>query len=173
MTSWRRSSLTSLPGSQCPMPENESARSRDDSESGSFGPLVGQKAHGCWIGYGSVLFLEFGEPRPLDDPHRHPSGEWSLWCDRILWRIEQGDRVLAGSEDARSTMENAIEELNGRTLLSGQISPTTGDSLLEFTDHLVLKTFVTTSEEDARWQFRRGDADFELLGPKIAESDQR
>jgi len=71
-----------------------------------------------------------------------------FWCDRILWRIEPGDGVLAGSEDDRPVMESPIQQINGRSLLSGH------DSILEFTDHLVLKTFVTTSQEDARWHFR-------------------
>ncbi len=143
----------------------------DDPKSGPFAPLIGQKAQGCWLGYGSVLFLEFGEPQPITDGRqRHPSGESTLWCDKILWRIEQGDRVLAGSEDDRSVMDSAIGQLNGRILVSGQISQSTGDSLLEFTDHLLLKTFVPTSEEDARWSFRHGSADYVALGPMLAPS---
>jgi hypothetical protein len=136
------------------VPENENTGSQDDSKSGPFEPLIGQKAQGCWLGYGSVLFLEFGEPQPLNDLRKHPPGEWGLSCDKILWRIEQGDRVLAGSEDDRPIMRSAIEQIDGRILVSGEISQSTGDSLLEFTDHLVLKTFVTTSEEDARWWLR-------------------
>lgn len=77
--------------------------------------------------------------------------------------------MLAGSEDDRPVMESAIEQINGRILVSGDISQLTGDSLLEFTDHLVLKTFVITSEEDARWQFRRGD-DYVPLGPELVSS---
>jgi hypothetical protein len=145
--------------------ENKNAGGRDDS--GPFAPLIGQKAQGCWLGYGSVLFLEFGEPQPLQDGQRHPQGEWSLSCDKILWRIEQGDHVLAGSEDDRPVMESAIEQINGRILVSGEISQSTGDSLLEFTDHLLVKTFVTTSEEDARWSFRHRDA-YVDLGPELA-----
>jgi hypothetical protein len=148
------------------VPENESAEGEEDSKSGPFAPLIGQKAQGCWLGYGSVLFLEFGEPQPVQDGWKHYRGEWSLSCDQILWRIEQGDRVLAGSEDDRPIMESAIEQINGRTLVAGQISCSTGDSLLEFTDHLVLKTFVITSEQDARWSFRHGGADL-ALGPQL------
>jgi len=151
------------------VPENERVKSPEDSNSEPFAPLIGQKAQGCWLGYGSVLFLEFGAPQPLQDRQRHPRGEWGLSCDNIQWRIEQGDRVLAGSADDRPVMESAIEQINGRILVSGDISQLTGDSLLEFTDHLVLKTFVITSEEDARWQFRRGD-DYVPLGPELVSS---
>jgi hypothetical protein len=153
------------------MPEDETAAIQDDSTSSPFGPLIGQKAQGCRLGYGCILFLEFGEPQPITDNRSiHPSGEWTLWCDKVLWRIEQGDRVLAGSEDDRPVMESAIEQMNGRVLVSGRISQSTGDSLLEFTDHLVLKTFVPTSEEDARWKFRYGKADYTALGPMLAPS---
>ena len=130
-----------------------------------FRILLGQKANGCWLGYGSVLFLEFGERTLADDLRHHRSGEWSLWCDQVLWRIEQGQRVVAGSEDDRETMETAVAKLNGHTLISAAIDPETRDSVLMFTDDLVLRTFVLTSEEDARWNFRQGDSEFVLVGP--------
>jgi hypothetical protein len=97
----------------------------------------------------------------------HSSGEWSLQCGSILWRIEQGDRVLAGSEDDRPEIEAAIKRLNGLVLVSGKICESTGDSILRFTDNVVLRTFVLTSEEDARWSLRHGDAEFLPLGPSL------
>jgi hypothetical protein len=151
------------------MTENERAPSQDDSGPGPFAPLIGQRAQGCWLGYASVLFLEFGEPQPVDDGERHPRGEWGLWCDQILWRIEQGDRVLAGAEDDEVTMESAVEQINGRILVSGEMSQSTGDSRLEFTDRLVLRTFVTTSQEDARWLLRHG-ADYVSSEPQLSRN---
>jgi hypothetical protein len=145
------------------MPERE-------SELGPFAPLIGQKAQGCWLGYASALFLEFGEPQPLRDREKHPQGEWGLWSDVILWRIEQGDRILAGSDDSESIMESALGQINGRTLVSGQISESTGDSLLEFADHLIIRTFVPTTEEDARWNFRQKDNKYVPLGPWLVEN---
>lgn len=130
-----------------------------------FRVLLGQKANGCWLGYGSVLFLEFGDRTLADDLHHRRSGEWSLWCDQILWRIEQGERVVGGSEDDRERMEAAVAELNGHTLISAAVDPETRDSVLTFADDLVLRTFVLTSEEDARWNFRQGDSEFVLVGP--------
>jgi hypothetical protein len=147
------------------MPENENL----ESSLGSFAPLIGQKAQGCWLGYASALFLEFGEPQPLRDREKHPRGEWSLWSDQILWRVEQGDRVLAGCEDDDAIVESATQQINGRILLSGQISEATGDSILEFTDYVVIKTFVPTTEEDARWNFRQRGGDYVTLGPKLVE----
>ncbi|MGP0072937.1 MAG: hypothetical protein ACLPWF_13515 [Bryobacteraceae bacterium] len=68
-------------------------------------------------------------------------------------------------------MENAIEQINGCALVSGEISPSTGDSRLEFTDKIVLKTFVLTSEEDARWNLKHGQNDAALLGPNLVPSE--
>jgi hypothetical protein len=130
-----------------------------------FRVLLGQKANGCWLGYGSVLFLEFGEPIP-DDLKHHRSGEWSLWSDQILWRIEQGERVVAGSEDDRQKMEAAVAELNGHTLLSITIDPETRDSVLAFTEDFVLHTFVLTSEEETGWNFRQGNSEFGPVDPE-------
>lgn len=155
------------------MPANVHPDNLGNPESGPFAPVIGQKAQGCRLGYGSVLFLEFGEPQPLDARQNHPSGEWSLWCDQILWRLEQRDRVLAGSEDNRYIMKRAVEEINGRILVSGEISKTTGDSLLVFSDDLVLRTFVNTTEADARWCLSyRGD-DFARLGPRFGPGENQ
>lgn len=143
-----------------------------DPEPGPFAPVIGRKAQGCWLGYGSVLFLEFGEPQPPNG-QKHPSGEWSLWCDQVLWRIEQGDRVLAGSEDERPILKSAIEEINGRILVSGEISTATGDSLLVFSDGLVLRTFINTTEEDARWHLLHRGNDFARPGPHLAPAESQ
>lgn len=142
---------------------------KDAAQSSPFAPLIGQKAQGCWLGHGSILFLEFGEPQPLTHGQRLPCGEWGLSyrCPHILWRIEQGNQVLAGSEDDQAIMRRAIEQLNGRILVSGAISQSTGDSVLEFTDQVVLKTFVAASEGDARWIMRRGEI-YVAFGPMLS-----
>jgi hypothetical protein len=129
-----------------------------------FASLIGQTARGCWLGYGNCLFLEFGESRPSGPRETHPRGEWGLWCDQIEWRIEQGDRVIAGSEDDRSTMEAGIHEINGKSFLSGEIFRS-GDSILTFSDGLILRTFVITAEEDANWNFRDQNGDSSSFGP--------
>ena len=136
-------------------------------------PLIGQKAHGCWLGHGAALFLEFGEPQPLGPRQRHPCGEWSLRSDLILWRIDQGDRVLGGSEDNHVKSEAAVEQINGRVLISGHISTFTGDTVLEFSDGLILRTFLLSSEDDARWNFKKFDGEYTPLGPLLAVARER
>src|SRR3569833_1083184 len=80
--------------------------------------------------------------------------------------MEQGSRVLAGSEDVAEVMDAAIAHLNGRTLISAAVDPDTGHSTFMFTDELVLRTFVVTSEEDARWNLGHRDSpDPPWVGP--------
>jgi hypothetical protein len=129
-----------------------------------FAPLVGQTAQGCWLGYGNSLFLEFGPLQPLDEGANHPRGRWGLWCDTMIWRLEQRDQVHAGLEDDRETAEKAVKQIDGATFVSGRLSPF-GDSMLIFSDDLVLKTFRVTTEEDARWVFRDVDGRHYRLGP--------
>src|ERR1700693_1262644 len=142
------------------------------TNSNLFSPLVGQTAQGCWLGYGSVLFLEFGQLQPLRDGRTHPSGEWGLSSDQVEWRIELRDEVIAGSEDDRDTMEKGIERINGRTFVSGELVQPSGDSVLTFSDDLVLRAFVITSEEDARWKFRDREGKYFDLGPDRAYPEE-
>jgi len=137
-----------------------------------FAPLIGQTANGCWLGYGNMLFLEFGRPQPLRDGQTHSSGEWGLWSDHIEWRIEQRGHIVAGSEDDWVTMEDSVREIDGKTLLSGKIL-LTGDSILAFTNDLIVRTFVITSEKDARWNFRVPDGKYFHLGPDGACPEQK
>jgi hypothetical protein len=133
-----------------------------------FAPLVGQLAQGCWLGYGNTFFLEFGLPQPLGGREHHPRGEWGLWCERMVWRIERADQVYAGFEDDRDAVEAGIRHIDGSTLLSAELLPPFGDSILTFSGNLVLRTFVTSTEEDSRWLFRDRDGKYFRLGPDRA-----
>ncbi|MGO9062922.1 MAG: hypothetical protein ACLQU2_37010 [Candidatus Binataceae bacterium] len=131
----------------------------------AFAPLVGQMANGCWLGVGSVLFLEFGALQPAENAKHHPRGELALWADSVSWRLEQGERVIAGSCDDRATMNLAIERINGAIFVSGELLPS-GDSKLLFSGGLTLRTFVDATEEDARWVLRNRDGNVGALGPE-------
>jgi hypothetical protein len=138
-----------------------------------FAPLIGQPAQGCWLGYGSVLFLEFGKPQSLRDGRTHPSGEWGLRSDPIEWRIEQRDHIVSGSEDDRATMESGIKQIDGKTFVSGEILQPSGDSVLTFSDDLVLRTFVVSSEQDSRWILRDREGRYFHLGPDRAYPEEQ
>jgi hypothetical protein len=129
----------------------------------TFARVIGQKTQG-WIGHGSVLFLEFGELRDRGDGGNIPRGEWTLSSDLILWRVEERDHILGGSEDDRATMEAAIQHIKGRTLVAAELVESSGDSIFMFSGDVVLKTFVLSSIDDARWRLRLKDGEYVSLG---------
>jgi hypothetical protein len=151
---------------------NVSAGIAVSMNSNLFAPVIGQKAQGCWLGYGSVLFLEFGQPQPVSDGPNNTRGQWGLQCDWVQWRIEQQDRILAGSEDDRATIESGIGQVDGKTFISGEILQPSGDSVLTFSDDLVVRTFVITTEKDPRWNFRDQEGKYFLLGPDRAYPEE-
>jgi hypothetical protein len=115
-------------------------------------PIIDKAANNCWLGYGSALFLEFGQLRQEKETPRHPTGEWTLTSDKILWRVESNGRAVGGSEDDRSTMEAAVRELQGKTLISSQSMEPSGDSILTFSDGVILRAFALLTNSNTQWE---------------------
>lgn len=78
-----------------------------------FQPLIGQKAWGAKIGWGSFVTIEFGLKR-LQDHHYH--GDWHLWLYQCDWTLKSKTHELANSESKRPLMQAAIENLNNLEL---------------------------------------------------------
>jgi hypothetical protein len=72
----------------------------DCPEFSSFtAPLIGLPVSQIWQGYGSAIFLEFGDlhsTRKRDGQPGSPRGEWSLMIE-WSWRIEGKRRIWCGS----------------------------------------------------------------------------
>ena len=66
-------------------------------------------------------------------------------------------------------MNLAIERINGAVFISGELLPS-GDSRLFFSGGLTLRTFVDTTEEDARWVLRNRDGNVGALGPERVQA---
>ncbi|HEX8816801.1 MAG TPA: hypothetical protein VF753_14990 [Terriglobales bacterium] len=79
-----------------------------------FQPLIGQKAWGGKVGWGSFVTIEFGA-RHLEDHHFH--GDWHLWLYQCDWELRSGERLIAHSESKKRVMQLAIDNLN-ETLLT-------------------------------------------------------
>ncbi|KAM3100947.1 hypothetical protein ACKFKF_10775 [Phormidesmis sp. 146-12] len=119
-------------------------------------PLLGQKAWGVLLGHGSFITLEFGKSlvRPSE---KKVHGEWHLWIYCCAWRLEKGDRVLAGSEDPRSKLEQAVQQLEGLVLNSVELLSPAWDTLFKFEDQVVLRLFPLLSEEAEHWMLYMPD----------------
>lgn len=111
-----------------------------------------------------MLFLGFGENG------ENEVSQWSLWNDQILWRIELNQQVLAGSEDDRERMEVAAQQINGRTLVSGETDDDSGDSLLTFSGGLTLRTFLVTAEDNPTWNLSSCDSESAI--PRVVRKKQ-
>jgi hypothetical protein len=116
-------------------------------DSSVFEPLVGQTSQGSWIGYGSTLFLHFGELVANPKGLRNPPREW--WAEAgTVWRLERADAIVTASEDARDLMENGIHELDGLQFRSGHYISGTRDAILRFSGEVILRTFQIDVDED-------------------------
>ncbi|WP_017659615.1 hypothetical protein [Baaleninema simplex] len=117
-----------------------------------------------WQGIGSFLTFNFGKklpPEPIKStrlkrirktplPDR---GEWGLWIYMCGWRIEQGDRVLAGSNDDRSQIAFALQKLEGQIMTSVEISYPFGETIFIFDNEIILRTFPINYNECDDWMF--------------------
>lgn len=79
-----------------------------------FQPLLGKKAWGAKVGWGSFVTIEFGARR-LQQHHYH--GDWHIWLYQCDWTLKAQTHEMAHSESQKGLMQTAIENLNDRELL--------------------------------------------------------
>ncbi len=127
--------------------------------------LLGKNAWGVSIGHGSFLTLEFGQPLPLTDQSEKVHGEWHLWIFCCVWRLEEGDTILAASEDDRDKLKLAVRRLENLVLQSIDLISSTFDLVLTFEHQVVLRTFAIHSEEYENWKLYTPDGNTLTAGP--------
>lgn len=76
---------------------------------GLFRPLLGQRAWGAKVGWGSFVTIEFGAKRLQ---HHHYSGEWHLWLYQCDWTLSSENHEMANSESKKGLMQTAVDNLN-------------------------------------------------------------
>ncbi|HEX6293045.1 MAG TPA: hypothetical protein VFZ66_27935 [Herpetosiphonaceae bacterium] len=130
----------------------------------TLAPLIGQPAWGVSLGIGSFITLEFGAPTG-GGASKHIHGEWHLWIYYCAWRLEQGDQVLAGSEDPRPKMESAVRQLEGLDLQAVDLVLPGLDTIFTFGNGFILRIFPVYSEEHDHWMLYTPDNNVLVLGP--------
>lgn len=128
-------------------------------------PMLGKKAWGVSLGQGSFITLEFGTPVLPEEEQGKIHGEWHLWIYCCCWRLEQGEEVLAASEDAPSKLEEAIKKLEGLALGSVEILPPAWDTILNFEQQVILRLFSIYSEDYEHWMLFMPDGNVINIGP--------
>ncbi len=115
-----------------------------------FRPLIGQKAWGASIGWGSFATIEFG-PKHLFSHRYH--GEWHFWLYQCDWQLYAGQRLLANSESKKHIMRVAMENLNGKALERASFDE--GKMATEFTFgedlRLVCQPYADATPEEECW----------------------
>jgi len=133
-------------------------------------PLLGLNAWDVRLGVGSFITAEFGNVVPPKRARQRAHGEWHLWIMHAAWRIEQGDTTLAASEDPRPKLKAAVENLNGRSLLSLDILAPSLDTLFGFDGGLWVRLFSLYSEEYEHWQLFVPGGNVLVVGPNATWS---
>jgi hypothetical protein len=139
-------------------------------------PVVGRSAWGVGVGWGSFLTMEFGAPvwrRLGDADEEHAHGEWHLWIQHAVWRLEQDGTVIAASEDDRSTLEAAVARLEGRELRDVQVSPPALDTAFVFDGGCVLRVLPATTTRYEHWLLFAPDGHVLVVGPGTAHTYDR
>lgn len=133
-------------------------------------PLLGLSAWDVRLGVGSFITAEFGDVVPPKKARQRAHGAWHLWIMHAAWRIEQGDTMLVASEDRRPKLEAAVENLNGRPLVSLDILAPSLDTLFGFDGGMSVRLFPLYTEEYEHWQLFVPDGNVLVVGPNATWS---
>ena len=105
-------------------------------------PMLKLPAWGVKRGYGSFLTFEFGQPTLKVDERHSPEnglrrtacvlGQWHLWINCCHWRVLQGGKLLAESEDVSQAIDRATATLDAQKLIALSVAPGHGRSTFTF-----------------------------------------
>jgi hypothetical protein len=141
----------------------EQESSRDVAE--TVRQLVGKPVWGATVTIGSFLALEFGRRVQALDRSPAPSGEWRLWLDGCVWRIEDGREVVVASEDSTEALRAAVCRLDGRILESVSLDSPANDAIWRFDNGLVLRVFAIFSSRTESWDLFTPYGKVLVVGP--------
>lgn len=113
-------------------------------------PLIGQRAWGAKVGWGSFVTLEFGS-RHLQ--HHHYHGEWHLWLYQCDWSLSSETHELANSEKKKKLMQLAIDNLNDGELVDISFDSEQRATEFVFTGNLRLrcKPYSDAAPDEQCW----------------------
>jgi hypothetical protein len=117
------------------------------------------------IGHGSFFTIEFGSPRV--NSLGTSRGEFSRWVYGALWQIREGRRVVAHSEDDRSTMIAGARLLDGASMRSFDFDRKLMTLSLNF-DQYQLAIPPLSDPDMEEWILYLDDGNVVVGGPKNA-----
>jgi hypothetical protein len=84
------------------------------------------------------------------------AGEWYLWVYQCAWRLERNGLVVAGSEDDRDVLRDAIDRLAFARVAELELAPP-ADATLWFDGGACLRMFCVFSTPTEQWMLWRPD----------------
>jgi hypothetical protein len=144
----------------------------------AFAPIIGLPAWGVMKGQGSMLTLEFGQPRlVIREPitaqasaspeirarlarrRVRPVGAWHLWFYSCNFRLLVHGYQTAWSEESDAVLDAAAREIDGQKLLSVAVNQPQGTSSFEFDLGARLETWPSSdADNDEQWMLYTPEA---------------
>ena len=120
--------------------------------------LKGLPAWGLVRTYGSMFFLEVGNPLPrIGEKRVH--GDWHFLIEMCDWRVESTDGTLVASEDDPGRIDDVFNSLELGVFTAAKTQSPSYDLDLVFSSGFRLKTFSQIGSPDDRW------TQWQLYGP--------
>lgn len=114
--------------------------------------LIGLPVSRVWQGYGSAIFLEFGDVQPRrrrDGSPGNPRGQWTLMIE-WSWRIEGKRKIWCGSWSDGERWPRAFSRLQGAKVVSASLFGRLPEIALRLSNGLSVVSMMT-AEGDPAW----------------------
>lgn len=125
--------------------------------------LIGLPVSHIWRGYGSAIFLEFGELLPgeirSDGSEGNPIGEWTLGIE-WSWRIEGKRYIWCGSWSKEERWPRAFSRMCGARVVSVSLYGRLPEISLALSNGLHLLSMMTAEGDPGWWLTKRENAGF-------------
>lgn len=132
---------------------------------GSLAAAYGRTAAATTLGEYALLTVELVETEGQGADRRY-----RLSISGAVWRLEDGDTVLAASADESDDLAERVARLNGRALVSVAVEPRSLSARFAFDGGLSLVTFSVYTHAVEHWALCRPDGTVLVAGPGSAWS---
>lgn len=118
-----------------------------------FKQIYGLKVRNIKQGHGSFLTMEFGkdlkyEVKVQGKIEKEKRGEWYFWIYMSAWRIDDHFKPIAGCEDSRSRIINALKKIETQKLINIEILNPAYDMKIEFENSIIINLFSIYTEDE-------------------------
>ncbi len=124
-----------------------------------------------WRGYGSAIFLEFGQLAPVqrrDGTDGNPSGEYTIMME-WSWRIESRTSILGGSWSDEDGWDALFKSLIGHTVQDIALFGRLPELSISLSNEAHIASFMTSEGQPAWTLLKRSDNDSQGLSLSVSD----